>query len=42
MYAGDEASRNEVVVKDMRRSTQTVIREEVLITHLNQNRVTGD
>lgn len=27
MYAGDEAARGEVVVKDMRRSSQTVVPE---------------
>lgn len=31
MYAGDEATNNEVVVKDMRQGTQTVVRDELLI-----------
>lgn len=34
MYAGDEAARGEVVVKDMRRSSQTVVPESQLETFL--------
>jgi len=36
MYAGDEAARGEVVVKDMRRSSQTVIPESQLEAFLTE------
>ena len=36
MYAGDEAARGEVVVKDMRRSSQTVIPEGQLEAFLTE------
>ena len=38
MFAGDEAKRNEVVVKDMRASSQTVLSEESLVSFISKNK----
>jgi hypothetical protein len=37
MFAADEARRGEVVVKDMRRSTQSVVKEDSLLSALSQD-----